>query len=198
MSWKQAWKEDRTPWDQGASSPVVHDLVKANALPHGRGLVPGAGSGYDVLALASNERRMIGLDLSELAVQRFERLREEAAVDREHAQMHAADFFNFEAPPFNFIWDYTFLCAIEPEQRQAWGERVRTLLKPDGQLFVLVFPTTPIHDDPNRPPYVLSVELVSNILGPDFRLELCEPVQNSRGNRRGREVLARWSAPSST
>ncbi len=195
MSWQQAWKEGRTPWDQGASSPVLAELVRADAVPHGRGLVPGAGSGYDVLTLASDQRHVVGIDLADHAVQRFKALREQAGIDADIAQMQTADFFEYEDDPFDFIWDYTFLCAIEPEQRATWRDQVVALLKPRAALFVLVFPTVPLHDDPKRPPHVLSVELVGDILGPEFRLELARKVPNSMGNRRGREILTRWTAP---
>lgn len=193
MSWEQAWNEGRTPWDQGASSPALEELVANDEVPNGRGLVPGCGSGYDVLTLASAERHVTGIDLSEVAKERFEILRAKAQVSPNHARVITADFFTFQASPFDFVWDYTFLCAIEPEMRSAWQQKVHSLLKPNGSLFVLVFPTAPLHDDPNRPPYVLSTALITEVLGPSFRLQSEMAAQNSLGNRSGKEILARWS-----
>ncbi|KAG7027674.1 putative thiol methyltransferase 2 [Cucurbita argyrosperma subsp. argyrosperma] len=39
-------------------------------LPNGRALVPGCGSGYDVVQMASSERYVIGLDISNNAIQK--------------------------------------------------------------------------------------------------------------------------------
>jgi cyclopropane fatty-acyl-phospholipid synthase-like methyltransferase len=43
---------------------------KANLIPNdGNVLVPGCGRGYDVFLLASPERKVVGLDLSETCIQ---------------------------------------------------------------------------------------------------------------------------------
>ena len=44
----------------GASSPALLKLLDANEIPNGRALVPGCGRGYDVVALASKDRKAIG------------------------------------------------------------------------------------------------------------------------------------------
>ncbi len=96
MSWQQAWEENRTPWDAGAAAPSLVELVESGELPEGRALVPGAGSGYDVLALAGPERHAVGLDLAPGAKRRFDALRAEQGVPADQAEMVTADFFDWQ------------------------------------------------------------------------------------------------------
>lgn len=192
MTWEKAWKEGRTPWDAGDSPPILGELVRGGELPSGRALVPGAGSGYDVLTLATEERRAVGLELSSVAIERFESLREAAGVPAEHAQLVQQDFFEFEPEaPFDLVWDYTFLCAIEPSRRGEWAERIDALLAPEGELVTLIFPVR--QGDPDAgPPYPMSPGLVRELLEPRFEAVHLEPVRTSHPARLGKEWLGRW------
>lgn len=192
MTWERAWEEGRTPWDAGASPPVLEALVRTGDLPSGRALVPGAGSGYDVLTLAADDRRVVGLELSPVAIERFESLRREAGVPADRARLTREDFFEWSPTErFDLIWDYTFLCAIDPERRGDWAERMDELLAPGGELVTLIFP---VHaGDPEQgPPYPLSPDLVRDLLEPRFEAAHLEPVQRSHPARQGREWLGRW------
>lgn len=192
VSWKQAWEEGRTPWDAGASPPVLVELVASGTLPRGRALVPGAGSGYDVLTLASDDRDVTGLDLSPIALERFEKLREEAGVPAERARMVSADFFDFTPPHrFELIWDYTFLCAIDPARRRDWATRMDELLAREGELVTLIFPVN--GGDPSAgPPYPMTPDLVRDLLEPRFVATHLAEVTHSHPRRQGKEWLGRW------
>ncbi|KAJ8439398.1 hypothetical protein Cgig2_021812 [Carnegiea gigantea] len=68
--WERCWEEGLTPWDLGRPTPILEHLIQTKSIPDGRALVPGCGSGYDVVALASPERCAIGLDISEVAIKK--------------------------------------------------------------------------------------------------------------------------------
>jgi SAM-dependent methyltransferase len=198
MSWREAWQEQNTPWDAGSAVPELEMLVEEGALPEGRALIPGCGSGYDVLALAGPDRRALGLDLAEGAAERFRRLRDERGVPAERADIATADFFEFEPDePFDLVWDYTFLCAIEPEQRERWVERIAEVLKPGGLLVTLIFPVArpgegPVDPDGGGPPYRMTPDLVMNLLAGTFeKIELREARRSHEG-RAGKEWVGRW------
>ena len=192
MSWEQAWEEGRTPWDASAPAPALVDLVRGGTLPRGRALVPGAGSGHDVLALARPGSEVIGLDLSPLAVQRFDVLRAEAGVAPASARVVVADFFEYAPPtPFELIWDYTFLCAIEPDRRPEWARQMDRLLAPHGELITLIFPTRP-YGDPGGPPFTVDEPEVCELLAPFVQQVAIEPDPRGHPGREGYEILARW------
>lgn len=197
MSWQEAWAEQRTPWDAGQSPPVLEELVAEDTLPDGRALVPGCGSGYDVLTLASTTRSVMGLDLADGARERFESLRAQHGIPPTQASVRTGDFFELSpAEPFDLVWDYTFLCAIEPEMRRAWVEKMHEVLSADGELVTLIFPVRSIDElppeDADGPPYPMHPELVQELVEPRFeRIELRE-VTNSNEGREGMEWLGRW------
>ncbi|XP_021889201.1 probable thiol methyltransferase 2 isoform X2 [Carica papaya] len=152
--WEKSWELGLTPWDLGQPTPVVLHLQQGGALPNGRALVPGCGTGYDVVAMASPERYVVGLDISENAIKKAK----EMSSSSPNANCFAflkEDFFTWcPSELFDLIFDYTFFCAIEPSMRSAWAKRMCKLLKPDGELITLMFP---ISDHVGGPPYRVSV-----------------------------------------
>ena len=145
--WAILWREGLTLWDLSGPTPVLYDEV-TRAVCSGklslaaRTLVPGCGSAYDVRGLAAaGLRHVVGCDIAEEAV---EKARTVLGKDAPGAQVLLADFFaehKVLAPAsFDFVFDYTFFCAIPPAMRAEWGRRTAELLAPGGQLLTLAFP----------------------------------------------------------
>lgn len=194
MSWEDAWQEGRTGWDAGASAPVLAELVaRGGVAKGGRALVPGCGAGYDILTLASICQEVVGLDLAPTAAARFESLRAERGISSEVARVVTGDFFEFEfEAPFDLIFDYTFLCAIDPSERERWAARVDELLAPGGELITLIFPASPVPMRPGGPPFPLMPEHVRALLEPRFSAIELRPVEETHPGREGLEHLGRW------
>ncbi|KAM0931763.1 hypothetical protein ACQ4PT_000069 [Festuca glaucescens] len=72
--WEKSWESGITPWDFGKPTPIIQHLVKSGTLPKGRALVPGCGMGYDVVALASPERFVVGLEISNIATEKAKQI----------------------------------------------------------------------------------------------------------------------------
>lgn len=192
VDWKGAWEAGHTPWDRGAAPQALVDLVGQGVLPQGRALVPGAGSGYDVLTLANPEREAIGLDLAEGARERFEMLRKQAGVPSEQARLVVADFFTWEPEePFDMIWDYKFFCALERDRRPEWVERMQRWVKPGGELVTLIFPGVDKPAD-DGPPYAMTPELLHEVLTPAFEPIYLEEIANPHPDWEARAWVARW------
>lgn len=202
MSWEDAWKKGRTGWDQGCAAGALVALLERNQseLPTtGHALVPGCGAGYDVMALAEHGFVATGADIAPSAKARFDEVRLEHELNPEQVHLEILDFFT-DTPrdaPFDVIWDYTFLCAIEPDQRARWAQRMWELCADEGRLVTLIFPVDP-HDnsastvtDPG-PPYRLHPDVVASLLEGHFVLQSLEPAPNSSPSREGKEFLAIW------
>ncbi|KAH9617591.1 hypothetical protein KSS87_016272 [Heliosperma pusillum] len=193
--WDKCWEIGLTTWDLRQPTPIVEHLVRNDLLPKGRALVPGCGSGYDVVTLASPDRYVIGLDLSKSAVKKATEL---AATSPNVTcfSFVEADFFTWnQTELFDLIFDYTFFCAIEPKLRSAWAHRVADLLKPDGELITLMFP---IDDHDGGPPYKVSIADYEMLLHP-LGFQAISIVENELAvpGRKvsyifGREKLGRW------
>lgn len=180
--WRDRWEKGVTPWDCGCAHPLLVHL--APRLPSGRALVPGCGSGYDVIALAKQDpaRQVTGLDLSELACKRGESMRDEAGLSSKQVQFIEGDFFNFDyEEPFDLVYDYTFFCALPPHLRKQWAARMAELVKPGGILFTLMFP---VRDSgtgaEGGPPFSVSHEAYASVLEPaGFKLLECGDVPSA-------------------
>ncbi|RMG17721.1 MAG: methyltransferase domain-containing protein [Deltaproteobacteria bacterium] len=197
MSWEARWQAGQTPWDLGGSPPVLE--ARAESLPGGRVLVPGCGAGWDVLTLARPDREVVGLDLSPTARRLFERIRAERGIPPERARVETGDFFSFEPEaPFDLVFDYTFFCALPPERREAWAEKMYRLLRPGGTLITLVFPVRepkwpPRGCDPEAgPPFPVHPDLYRAHLAPFFEEEEMSKVTHSAPGREGKEWWGRW------
>ena len=191
MSWEERWRECNTPWDAGGPSPAL--IAVADSLPIGRALVPGCGSGHDVFALANAERHVTGLDLAPSVRPVFEAQRAESGVSTAHATLVVGDFFSDDwredRQPWDLVWDYTFLCAIDPAQRVAWAERMATLLRPEGTLAALLFPVFDAPADYEGPPWPIDPDAIVAIWDGPFRWVSLERMTESRPERAGKEWL---------
>ncbi|MBT8470271.1 MAG: hypothetical protein KJN97_16110, partial [Deltaproteobacteria bacterium] len=79
-----------------------------------------------------------------------------------------------------------------PEQRGAWSETMRRLVKPAGLLATLLFPFEDPISPREGPPWPINTDLVRNLLEGSFEeLEVTEMEQTHPG-REGRERLALW------
>jgi len=191
--WGVMWQCEFPPrFDKASVCPALAQLIEAgNEIPNGRALVPGCGRGYDVTALASESRYCLGVDIVPAAIfaaeQRLEQihtlnttLEVPLSPPIGQAEFRCCSFFDLDTTKpeslFDFVYDYTFLCALDPRIRKDWAVKMSELVKMGGELLTLVFP---IMDKQDGPPYQLKMEEVRDLLAPvgfkAFRSELLPP-----------------------
>ncbi|XP_059447026.1 probable thiol methyltransferase 2 [Corylus avellana] len=189
--WDASWEKGVTPWDLGQPTPVILHLHQTGALPKGRALIPGCGSGYDIVAIACPERYVVGLDISDIAIKKALEL-SSSSVNASYFTFLKADFFAWTPTElFDLVLDYTFFCAIEPDMRLAWAQRIHDVLKPGGELITLMFP---ISDHVGGPPYKVSVSDYEEVLHPmGFKAVSIVDNEMAIEPRKGREKLGRWN-----
>ena len=128
-------------------------------------LIPGSGRAYDALALAEHGFASVtAVDLSptacEAAREEISKSASTTTAQRERIDVRCGDFFEIEGQ-YDFIWDNTFLCALDPSARERWARQMKALLAPGGELITCVFP---IGEREGGPPFALSVPLVRKLL----------------------------------
>ncbi|CAI9108266.1 OLC1v1007830C1 [Oldenlandia corymbosa var. corymbosa] len=190
--WQKCWEEGLTPWDLGQPTPVLLHLHEKGEIPQGRALIPGCGTGYDVLAIAGPERYVVGLDVSETAIENA--LKFSSSANGKYFEFLKTDFFTWHPTElFDFIFDYTFFCAIEPDLRSSWAVKMRDFLKPGGELMTLMFP---VSNHEGGPPYKVSVADYEDVLHP-LGFKAISIVDNDMAvaRRKGAEKLGRWKRP---
>ncbi|KAI5927054.1 S-adenosyl-L-methionine-dependent methyltransferase [Camillea tinctor] len=171
--WDICWSEKRTPWDRGGPSWALYDILKekselfslpGSSITRKTALVPGCGTGYDVLLLSTFGFDVYGLDLSAGATAAAKKYAEgvmgkkggpyepQEGVERGAITWLTGNFFEDEwlntietstgtPVKFDLIFDYTFFCALPPSMRPAWARRISDLLASEGRLVCLEFPS---------------------------------------------------------
>jgi SAM-dependent methyltransferase len=161
--WEKCWEEGTTPWDLGQVTPLITNLIHSETVPIGRVLVPGCGTGYDVVALAGPDRYVVGLDISETGIKKAKEW-SCSSPNKEYFAFLVGDFFNWKSEEaFDLIFDYTFFCAIDPSLRSDWAKRIDELLKLDGELITLIFV---ISGQEEGPPYDNNLADYEEVLNP--------------------------------
>jgi len=169
--WIDMWDGGLQPgqaFDACAASPLLLQYISENKIPAGKALVPGCGRGYDVTALADEHRYVLGLDIAPKAIEaardRLDKLSSDDCKCKPNAHFATTSFFSLpeqDSSLYDFIYDYTFLCALHPSVRTMWAHKMSRLVRPDGVLLTLIFPIREMDDD--GPPYAVSLDLVRQV-----------------------------------
>ena len=130
--WEARYLSRDMPWEKGAPSPGLVDFLAGNpGLAHGSVCVPGCGTGHDVRTWARAGFGAFGYDIAPSAVGLAAEATRAANLA---AEFQVTDFLQAE-PPFLFDWvfEHTLFCAIQPNERDAYVRAVLRWLKPRGQ-----------------------------------------------------------------
>ncbi len=195
--WDQLYREGCTPWDKGAPSPPLLEWLEANpGIIRGRVLVPGSGFGHDVRILAAQPEvaEVVGLDLSPAAVAAavaFAGDRPRAGIER-HFTGDLFDLAPAHRGAYDWVWEHTCFCAIDPERRDDYAKAVWSALRPGGS-FLGVFYLDPYddgHAPGGGPPHGCTLEELEVRFAGGGRFSILESYVPSRAYE-GREGLER-------
>jgi len=151
--WESRYQTGDTPWEKGAPSPGLVEYLDGNPPLDGRILVPGCGWGHDVRAISTPANEVAGLDIAPSAIKGAESF---PKTGRENYRL--ADLFNLPQELrgyFDWVWEHTCFCAIDPTMRPAYVQAVTDALKPGGH-FLAVFYLDPGNDG-DGPPYGVTI-----------------------------------------
>ncbi|MGI9263808.1 MAG: methyltransferase domain-containing protein [Gammaproteobacteria bacterium] len=164
--WESLYLEGRVPWDAGGV-PVEFEDYLARKPGAGRALVPGCGSGYEVVSLARSGFEVVAVDFSATAIE-FAR----NVTRGSGAELSLADFFSMNDDCFELVYERAFMCALLPSQRSEWSQKVARLVRPGGVLVGYFFLDG---DELDGPPFGIWPDDLQSLLGDEFEL-----VENQR------------------
>ncbi|MEY4940964.1 MAG: Thiopurine S-methyltransferase [Verrucomicrobiota bacterium] len=135
--WNERYEAGIIPWDFGGVPRPLTRWLAANPGQNASVLIPGCGSGHEMVAFAAAGYQVTALDFSAAAVKRARRNLPSALGTR----IVEGDFFThvLEDAPFDVIYERTFLCALPPPLWPQMVSRAASLLKPGGRLVGLYF-----------------------------------------------------------
>jgi methyl halide transferase len=162
--WEQRYRTGDTPWEKGAPHPALVDFLAANPL-RGKILVPGCGSGHDVRVIADENNEVTGLDIAPSAIERAKRFPKKSREVFQRGDLFALPG-NFRGA-FDWVFEHTCFCAIDPARRADYVRAVADALKPGGHLLA-IFYLDPDHNE--GPPFGVSVAELDALFAPRFDL----------------------------
>jgi cyclopropane fatty-acyl-phospholipid synthase-like methyltransferase len=182
--WEHRYQNKDMPWEKGAPSPGLVDFLAAHPdLKRGTVCVPGCGLGHDARELAKHGFDVFGFDLAPSAI----------ALARETPGIGApkfflADFLRDEPPQrFDWIFEHTLFCALQPAERDDYIRAVLKWLKPDGNYLAVNY----FDCDPDGPPFPTTRTEQLERFPPHFEL-LADWTPRSFPNRENRERMFWW------
>ncbi len=184
--WEQRYQSGDMPWEKGEPSPGLVDFLAAHSeLPRARVAVPGCGTGHDVCAWAAAGFEAFGYDVAPSAIRLAAERCKAAGLD---ARFELGDFLK-DTPPvlFDWVFEHTLFCAIDPQQREDYLAGVLRWLKPGGNYLAVNY----LIPDRDGPPFGTTRDELWQRFSPYFEL-LEERVPRSYPNRTGLELMLWW------
>jgi len=184
--WESRYQAGDMPWEKGAPSPGLVDFLAAHPkLARGTVCVPGCGTGHDVRAWARAGLKASGFDIAPSAIRLAARRTRSARLS---AQFQAADFLHAASPLlFDWVFEHTLFCAIQPGERDEYVRALLRWLKPGGQYLAVNY----LIPDRDGPPFGTTRDELWQRFSPHFDL-LQEWVPRSYPNRTGLELMLWW------
>jgi SAM-dependent methyltransferase len=185
--WESRYQSSDMPWEKGAPSPGLVDFLAAHPdLPRGTVCVPGCGTGHDVREFARAGFTVFGFDIAPSAIQLATEKTKAAGLA---AQFQLVDFLHEDPPQlFDWIFEHTLFCAIQPDERDSYVRAVSRWLKPDGQYLAVNYLVV---EEETGPPFPTTRDELCRRFSP--HLELVEDwVPRSYPNRTGHERMFWW------
>jgi SAM-dependent methyltransferase len=189
-NWEERYQTGDMPWEKGEPSPGLVDFIDQHPdLPRGTVLVPGCGTGHDVRVWAKAGFTATGMDLAPSAIRLAQ---EKTAAANLHAEFVQKNFLN-EQPDQKFDWlfEHTLFCAIQPEDRDLYVPAVKRWLKPNGNFLAVFY----MIDEKDGPPFGTKRDELIRRFSPTFNLRE-EWVPRSYPNRTGLELMMWWQLES--
>jgi methyl halide transferase len=184
--WEGRYQTQDMPWEKGEASPGLVDFLKDHpALPRGTVCVPGCGTGHDVRAWAKAGFDAFGFDIAPTGIRLAA---ERTAAAGINAKFQLADFLH-DPPPCQFDWvfEHTLFCAIDPGDRDDYVRAVLRWLKPNGQYLAVNY----LIPDKDGPPFGTTRGEQWERFSSSFDLQK-EWVPRSYPNRTGLELMLWW------
>ena len=178
--WNNRYENHQIGWDLGGVSPALKFWMDQFPDKSASILIPGAGNAYEVdylVALGFTNITVIDIAPKLVAAlkQRFASVNEVTII--------LGDFFELEGK-FDVVLEQTFFCAIDPELRSQYVDKMKDLLTDKGQLLGVLFNRSFI----GGPPFGGSTEEYEVLFRDKFEAKFL-PCDVSHPARKGSEVL---------
>tara|TARA_B100001029_G_C15060067_1_gene457654 strand:- start:2430 stop:3041 length:612 start_codon:yes stop_codon:yes gene_type:complete len=187
--WNDLYINNETAWDLSGPSQPFLDLKKSINFNGKKICIPGCGNGHDVIELAKAGSEVWAIDF---ASKPLENIRNHPEFNNLIIHLIELDFFHINnsfVGKFDFVFEYTFFCAIDPLNRKKYRDLIYQILKNGGKFISLFFPILKPEEE-SGPPYGVNLDKTLKLFKKKFNLILLQKNIHSSINRKGNEILA--------
>lgn len=179
--WTRRYQDGHTGWDIGSVSTPIDQYLCQIENKNIEVLVPGGGNAYEVArAWELGFSKVFLLDISEFPIKKFLEKNPHFPPN----QVYHENFFDHQRQ-YDLILEQTFFCALDPELRNAYAQKMHQLLKPGGRLVGVLFDR---EFEKQGPPFGGSAEEYRRCFMPFFEFHTFEKCNNSILPRQGTEL----------
>jgi len=179
--WEERYIKGETGWDIGTISTPLKEYIDQLANKNIKILIPGAGNGYEFDYLIANGfKNVFVIDIAASPLKNIANRNPDYASKLIHK-----DFFELEEK-FDLVIEQTFFCAISPDMRKNYVNKMHEILHPKGKIAGLLF-NFPLTEE--GPPFGGSVEEYLNLFSDKFGIKTLEKAHNSIKPRQNKELF---------
>ncbi len=180
--WTNRYQQGKTGWDAGAITTPLKAYIDQLSDKNIKILIPGSGNSYEAAYLFEEGfANAFIVDISKHPLERFK----QAYPAFPSEQVLNQDFFDLEQQ-FDLIIEQTFFCALNPNLRPIYAQKMYDLLNPAGRLVGLLF-DAPLYQD--HPPFGGNRKEYRPYFKPYFHFHTFETAYNSIPSRQGMELF---------
>ncbi|MCP5152268.1 MAG: thiopurine S-methyltransferase [Ectothiorhodospiraceae bacterium] len=186
--WHSRWESGNTPWHQGrVNARLERNIDRLPAPESGRVMVPLCGRAYDMRWLLDRGHRLLGVELSAVAVRgfldehglSFERSTDGAfeRFDAPGARMLCGDVFALtreHLAEVRAVYDRAALIALPPETRRRYAAHLVSILPPAAPMLVVTIEYP--RGETDGPPFSVDEAEVRDLFEPARRVERVESI----------------------
>jgi hypothetical protein len=180
--WEERYQRGEDKWNVGEISTPIKEYIDQITDKNIKILIPGAGNGYEFEYLI--KKGFKNSFVVDYAATPLENIKKRIPNLNEN-QIINSDFFELEGK-YDLIIEQTFFCALNPELREDYVRKMKSILNPKGKIAGLLFqfPLTA-----EGPPFGGSNEEYIALFKKDFNIVTMKTAYNSISPRKNKELF---------
>ncbi|CAN1485376.1 thiopurine S-methyltransferase [Flavobacteriaceae bacterium] len=180
--WEERYQKGEISWNVGNVTKPIKEYIDQLTDKNIKILIPGAGNGYEFEYLIEKGfKNSFVVDYAETPLENLKK----RIPNLDNNQIINADFFELEGK-YDLIIEQTFFCALNPELRMEYVQKMKSLLNPKGKIVGILF-QFPLTTE--GPPFGGSKEEYNALFANDFSIITMETASNSIKARAGKELF---------
>lgn len=186
--WENRYTNMKIGWDIGYPSTPIKTYIDQIEDKTLKILIPGARNSYEAEYLWN--KGFANIYILDFAKQPLENLKQRISGFPEQ-QLLNIDFFDLD-DHFDLILEQTFFCALHPNLRKRYPEKINQLLRPNGKLVGLLFD---FELSESGPPFGGHMSDYKSLFESTFAIHVLERSINSIKERQGKELFFIFESP---